>query len=139
MDLDLFIYYLDFYQYTSCTVQQTVIILYYMKQYVIDELREEDHKKIKAYLDENFNSSVINGIYWIPIDRDIITEIQVEHKDCQPFYFAINLEPNLIAFELLVRTKNKIRCNCISYATEKQRNWLIGFADSIFDQLEVQY
>jgi len=138
MNLDFLRYCLDSGKYTSCTVQQTVIILYFMKQYVIDELRKEDHKKIKAYLDENFDSSVINGIYWIPVDRDIITEIQAEHKDCQPFFFAINLEPNLIAFELLVRTKNKIRCSCISYATEKQRNWLIGFADSIFDKLEIQ-
>ena len=138
MTLDLFINTPIFCKYSSCVVQQTVIILFFMKQYVIDELRIEDHKKIKTYLEENFNSSVIDGIYWLPIDQNIITEIQAEHTECQPFYFAINLESNLIAFELLVRTKNKIRCSCISYATEKQRNWLIGFADSIFDNLGIQ-
>ena len=32
-----------------------------MKQYVIDELRPADHKKIKAYLDENFGPSEEKG------------------------------------------------------------------------------
>ena len=109
-----------------------------MKQYVIDELRVEDHEKIKTYLDENLNSSVIDGIYWLPIDQNIITEIQAEHTECQPFYFAINLESNLIAFELLVRTKNKIRCSCISYATENQLNWLIRLIDGVMERLDIK-
>lgn len=108
-----------------------------MKQYVIDELRPQDHEMIKAYLDENFVSSGVGGIYWIPLDKDHFSKTQTEHVDCQPFYFAVALEPNLIAFELLVRTKNKIRCGCMGYATEKQRNWLIGFADAIFDTLKI--
>jgi hypothetical protein len=108
-----------------------------MKQYVIDELRPQDHETVKTYLDENFTSSDVGGIYWAPLDPDILTKVQVEHVDCQPFYFAIALEPSSIAFELLVRTKNKIRCNCMGYATEKQRNWLIGFADVIFNTLKI--
>ena len=109
-----------------------------MKQYVIDELRPADHKKIKAYLDENFGSSGVDGIYWIPIDQNNLTAVQAEHKKCQPFYLAIELKPHLISCELLVRSGNRIRCNCIGYATEKQRNWLIRFVDLIFDQLELK-
>ncbi len=119
-------------------VQQTVIILFFMKQYVIDELRPSDYKMIKAYLEENASPSVVDGIYWIKIDQNLLTEIQAEHTNCQPFYFTVNLEPTFIACELLVRTKNRMRCSCISYAAEKQRNWLIGFADSIFDKLQIQ-
>jgi hypothetical protein len=40
-----------------------------MKQYVIDELRPEDHNKIKKYLDETYGSAEIGGIYWVPIHR----------------------------------------------------------------------
>ena len=109
-----------------------------MKQYVIDELRPADHKKIKAYLDENFGPSNINGIYRIPLEHNTLTPVQAEHTKCRPFYFAIELEPNLMACELLVRSENTIRCNCIGYATEKQRNWFIRFVDSIFDQLELK-
>ncbi len=125
-------------KHTSCTAQQTVIILFFMKQFVIDELRPKDYETIKAYMDENFNSSNVGGIYWLQLDQNILTEVQKEHAECQPFYFAVDLEQNLIAFELLVRTKNRIRCNCMGYATEKQRNWLIGFADSIFDKLKIK-
>ncbi len=109
-----------------------------MKQYVIDELRPKDHKEIKVYMEENYNASDMDGIYWIPLEQDILTKIQKEHTDCQPFYFAVDLEPNLVAFEMLIRTQKRMRCSCMGYATEKQRNWLIGHADSIFDQLGIK-
>lgn len=109
-----------------------------MKQYVIDELRSEDHGEIKVYMEENYSASNVDGIYWVPLERDILTKIQKEHTDCQPFYFAVDLDPNLIAFEMLIRTQKRMRCSCMGYATEKQRNWLIGLADSIFDQLGIK-
>ena len=109
-----------------------------MKQYVIDELRPADYEKIKAYLDENLDASGVDGIYWIPLDQDILSNIQAEHIECQPFCFAINLEPTVMACELLVRSKNTIRCNCIGYATEKQHNWFIQVVDAIFEKLEIK-
>ena len=109
-----------------------------MKQYVIDELRPQDYKKIKTYFDKNFIPSTVDGIYWIPLEQELFTKVQAEHVACQPFYFAVALEKNLIAFELLVRTKNKVRCGCMGYATEKQRNWFIGFADAIFETLKIK-
>lgn len=108
-----------------------------MKQYVIDELRPADHEKIRSYLDQNFGSSGIEGVYWIPLDREILTRVQVEHEECQPFYFAIDLEPSLVACELLVRTRNRVRCDCIGYATEDQLAWIIQFVDRILDELAI--
>jgi len=108
-----------------------------VKQYVIDELRPDDYKKLKAYLDENFNSSDIDGIYWIPFERENLTDIQAGHTECQPFYFAIEINPDTLACELLVRTKSRVRCDCISYATEKQLNWLVRFVDGMLDKLGI--
>ena len=109
-----------------------------MKQYVIDELRPKDYQMIKSFMDEKFGSSNVDGVYWIELDNNILTPVQKEHTDCQPFYFAADLELNIIAFELLVRTKNKVRCSCMGYATENQRNWLIRVADAIFDELGIK-
>jgi len=109
-----------------------------MKQYIIDELRPADYEKIRAYLEENLDASGINGIYWMLLDRDILSNVQAKHIECQPFYFAIDLEPTIMACELLVRSKNIIRCNCIGYATEKQRNWFIQTVDAIFEKLEIK-
>jgi len=109
-----------------------------MKQYVIDELRMNDYEKIKAYMDMNFGSSGIAGLYQIPLDLDILNDVQKEHKDCQPFYFAVELEASRIACELLVRTNHRVRCDCIAYSDEKQRNWFIRLLDDIFEKLEIK-
>ncbi len=109
-----------------------------MKQYVIDQFSPEDYDNVKDYLDKHFSNSGIDGIYWIPINDDLLTEVQKDHKDCNPFFFAIEIVPNRMSCELLVRTKNRIRCDCIQHATESQRNWLIEFADSIFDRLNIK-
>lgn len=108
-----------------------------MKQYVIDELRPGDYKKIRTYLDDNFGFSGVEGLYKIPIDPENLDDIQVGHIQCQPHYFAIDLEPDRLVCELLVRTDSRIRCDCIGYATEKQRNWFIEFVELIMYELNI--
>jgi len=108
-----------------------------MKQYRIDELRPSDYEKIKGYLEEHFGSSQMEGVYWVPLDSDLLDQVQSAHADCQPFYFAVVLEPTAIAFELLIRTRNRIRCDCINYANEAQRESIVQFADSIFERLKI--
>ncbi|MFH1102616.1 MAG: hypothetical protein V1714_02475 [Pseudomonadota bacterium] len=109
-----------------------------MKQYVIDELRPWEYKKVKACLDERFFHGSVDGIYWIPIIQEILTECQVEHVSCQPFYFALEITETRLSCELLVRTKDRVRCDCMGYATELQRNWLIQLIDSIFNELQIK-
>ncbi len=109
-----------------------------MKQYVIDELRPSDHKKLKKYLDDNFDVSELGGLYWIPLEQDMLTSCQAEHHGCQPHCFALELLPDRLACELLVRTRSRVRCECIQYATDRQRNWLIDLIDGIFEKLELK-
>ncbi len=108
-----------------------------MKQYVVDQLRFSDYEKLKAYLDQNFGAASMGQIYWVPLDGDTLNPIQAEHRECQPFFAAVELQAGQLSLELLVRTKNRIRCNCISYATEKQRNQLIRLVDDMLAQLEI--
>ena len=109
-----------------------------MKQYVIDGLRPEDYKTLKKYLVAQYETVTMDGIYWVPIEPDLLTDIQNEHKECRPHCFALDLDQHRLACELLVRTKNRMRCNCIHYATGDQRNWLIGLIDNIFRHLEIK-
>ncbi len=124
--------------HTACTLQQSVIVIYFMKQYVIDELRPADYKALKTSLATQYGPAAMDGIYRIPLEADILTDIQSEHVECRPQYFAVDLEDNLLACEFLVRNKNRVRCDCIHYATENQRNWLIGLIDNIFDRLQIK-
>jgi hypothetical protein len=108
-----------------------------MKQYVIDELRYQDYERIKAYFDESFGKSDLGCIYWLPLDPEMLTGVQAAHTTCQPFYFALDLSPDRLSCELLVRTRNRIRCDCIGYANEPQRNWIVKTLDAILEKLEI--
>ncbi len=109
-----------------------------MKQYRIDELRPQDYSTIKAHLDEKYGPAEIGGIYWIPVAEECLLPLQSEHVDCRPFFFAVDLEESALSCELLVRTRQRIRCDCIQYASEEQRNWLIRLVDAMFADLGVQ-
>jgi hypothetical protein len=108
-----------------------------MKQYVIDEIRPQEHHKIKQYLDATYGSVEVGGIYWVPLSQEVLTDIQREHTNCQPFFFAIDLEEKRLSLELLVRTKNRIRCTCIAYASREQRIWIMEVVDAIFEKLDI--
>lgn len=108
-----------------------------MKQYVIDEIRAADHEKIKAYLDAEFGPAKMGGIYWIPMATEMLSELQRSHKACQPFFFALDLEPDRLSCEFLIRTREHIRCDCINYATDSQRNWLVSVVDAVFEKMEI--
>ncbi len=108
-----------------------------MKQYIIDELRLEDYEKIKKYFDANCKSASIEGVYWIEIPDELLTEIQTSHENCQPFNFSIELEESSLSCGLLVRSSSNIRCHCIGYANIEQRNWLIDTIDSTMEQIGI--
>jgi hypothetical protein len=108
-----------------------------MKQYVIDEIRIEDYKQIKDFLENKYGESELGGIYWIPVDEAQLTPLQSSHQSCQPFYVALDLEPDRLCCELLIRTKQHVRCDCMGYADEKQRNWIISSVDKMFKELEI--
>jgi hypothetical protein len=108
-----------------------------MKQYQIDELRPVDHEKIRTFMDESYGSSKFDGLYWIPLEEDILTSDQSAHSECRPFFFAIELKPGMMTCEFFVRTKNRIKCTCMGYATEIQRNWLVDTIDTILNRLNI--
>lgn len=110
----------------------------FMKQYVIDELRPTDYEKIKAYLNKNFEISEVEHLYWIGLHEDLLSEVQLAHGECHPYFLAVELKPERLCCELLVRTKNRVKCSCMAYATEKQRNWFIGQVDAVFEKLAIQ-
>lgn len=108
-----------------------------MKQYLIDEIRPQDWQKIKDYLDEAYEASGVDGLYWLPVDETLLADVQKAHSACAPFFMALELGPDRLSGELLVRTRSRVRCDCISYADERQRNWLVRTVDAIFEKLEI--
>lgn len=108
-----------------------------MRQYRIDELRPADHEKLKRHLDEHYGPCQVEGLYWIPLQEDLLDDVQKAHGDCQPFCFAVELGQHEVSFELLIRTRNRVRCDCIRYANGAQRECIIQFADAMFEALKI--
>ena len=108
-----------------------------MKQYVIDDIRLQDHQKLKTFLDNAYGESGLDGLYWVPLDERLFSDVQAAHRECAPFFMALELMPDSLAGELLVRTRSRVRCDCIHYADQRQRDWLIQTVDAIFDNLGI--
>ena len=109
-----------------------------MKQYVIDQLRESDYDQIRDYLDAHAETAAMEGIYHVDLPEDLYSELQKAHDHCQPYYFAINLTRKQVGFEWLIRSRNTLRCSCIGYATPKQRDYIIQYADAILEKLRIK-
>jgi len=108
-----------------------------MKQYVVDQLRPNDYQKLKKHLDRTIGCQRVDSIYWIELDAAHYSTRQLAHKDCRPFYMALELQPNHLSTELLVRSSNRMRCDCVGYATHTQRNWIIDTIDAMLDNLDI--
>jgi hypothetical protein len=109
-----------------------------MKQYVIDQLRELDYEKILEFLTKNAEASEFGEVFWVMLPRELYSDIQKEHGQCQPFCFAVNLSLKQVDFELLIRSRQALRCNCIAYADKQQREYILGFADRMLDELQIR-
>jgi hypothetical protein len=106
-----------------------------MKQYVIDEMNPQDSKALGDYLKRHAQAAGVDGLYWLPIAEGLLSPEQHSHDDCKPFAFALELLPDRLVCELLVRTRSRVRCSCITYASREQREWLIETIDAILSKL----
>jgi len=109
-----------------------------MKQYVLDGFSPSDHARLKQYLDQYLESASIDGIYWLELEQEILTPLQAAHETCSPHVFALMLEKTSLSCEFLVRIKTNIKCDCMGYATDAQRNWLMDQADAILEKLSIR-
>ena len=109
-----------------------------MKQYVIDELNPQDAEALGDYLKRYAQPAGVVGLYWLPIEEGLLSPEQHSHDECKPFAFALELLPDRLVCELLVRTRSRVRCSCITYANRDQREWLIETIDAILIKLGVK-
>lgn len=108
-----------------------------MKQYVVDEIRPGDFDAVKAYLDTHFQQKSIDGLYWVFLDEALYSDTQKAHTKCRPHYFALELKDDAVCAELLVRSEKIMRCDCVAYATDEQRQWLFDSIDAMFKELQL--
>ncbi len=109
-----------------------------MRQYVIDQLHREERANIESYLKRTLKPGPVEGLYWIEVPQDLLTGDQRTHKECGPFFFAVELEAESVCFELLIRSKSNLHCSCIAYATLSQQDFVLRFVDQMLEEEQIK-
>ncbi len=109
-----------------------------MRSYLIDEIIKSDLEKITDFLKENAVKSNVDQVFWLKIPHDLLNETQFQHSDCQPYAIAVELGPNWMRLEFLVRSLSNMRCTCPDYCTKQQRNYVINFAHKMIQKLGIK-
>lgn len=109
-----------------------------MRAYLLDEITSSELAKIKVFLDTKATPSRVGEIYWVQLPDALLTAEQSRHTNCRPHVFAVELGPDWVKFEFLVRSLNTFRCSCPGYCTEKQQRFVIQFADGMLETLGIQ-
>ncbi|MGE4265747.1 MAG: hypothetical protein AB7E46_14885 [Desulfovibrio sp.] len=111
-----------------------------MRCYLIEDFYPEHLQKITAALSEKGYSGSLDGIFYLPVPGELLTEVQREHAgECGPHIFVLEAveDQGTLKLELLVRAQNKLRCECVMYATAAQREYIIAFLDDFIRQLDI--
>lgn len=109
-----------------------------MRQILVDELRREELVKIEDHLKRTTEPGPVAGIFWLPVPPDLWGASQQGHSECGPFYFAIEVQPTAVSFELLVRSQSNLHCSCIAYASPAQRDFLLRFMDRLLEAEQIR-
>lgn len=114
-----------------------------MRQYLLDEIARNDIPRVREYLNDHAIAASLKDIWWVDLPEDLLSPEQFEHRKCRPFRFAVELgEPEVgdsfVRFEFLIRSEQTMRCACIGYATRQQRDFILGYADRLVEDLALR-
>ena len=109
-----------------------------MRSYVIDEISPSRMEEINGYLNEHALSSDLNEIFWVRLPEDLLSEIQLTHRECRPYVFAIEKGRDWIKAECLIRSLNNMKCEAQAYCDPKQWDFIIAFIHSMIIDLDIQ-
>ncbi|MDR2488833.1 MAG: hypothetical protein LBD42_05005 [Desulfovibrio sp.] len=111
-----------------------------MRTYTIDQLEEADIAAVNARLLDMELQAGLEGIYWLPVPREMLSSLQQEHLDsCGPYCLAMEVEHNAIHMELLVRGMGRIRCECLAFAPQELRNHMIKYLENLLHELNIMF
>ncbi|MDR0826425.1 MAG: hypothetical protein LBN33_00905 [Desulfovibrio sp.] len=111
-----------------------------MRTYTIDQLEEADIAAINARLLDMGLQAGLEGIYWLPVPEKMLSPIQLEHREqCGPYCLALEVGASHVNMELLVRGLGRIRCDCVSFAEEGLRNYIIKYLEDMLTELKIAF
>ena len=111
-----------------------------MKQYIVDDIREFEMGRLKAWCTDNLLKTCFENVFWLSLDKDILNHIQLTHTKCMPFYLSMVLEEEAgrVVVDMVVRTARSMHCECLGFLDAKQLAWLDGYINTMFVNLDIR-
>ena len=111
-----------------------------MRTYSIDQLDEKDIAAITARFTEMGLQAGLDGVFWLPMPPDMLSPVQKEHEErCGPYCMALEVEPDSVHLELLVRGMGRIICDCVSFAAPELRNHMFLYLEDVLTDLGIVF
>ena len=108
-----------------------------MREYVISDLNPAETQALEEALTARNLAAGIEHLYWLPVSE--LTAVQKEHAaSCGPHVVALEVEETALRMELLIRAKNRLRCDCIAYADAGQTRALLASLHELLAELGIQ-
>jgi len=110
-----------------------------MRTYLVEDFRPEQLELVCQRLAAMGLSGSLDGIYYLPLPLDLLTDEQREHHaECGPYIFVLEVSGETsLKLELLVRAQGKLRCSCVMYATAEQRAHIMDYLDGFLRELDI--
>ena len=109
-----------------------------MRSYHIDEFVSGELERLAERLDSMKLSAGVEGLYWFPVPKKLLTACQERHeRECGPYALALEILDEALRLELLVRARNKLRCECVGYADQRLVSHMIVYLHALLDELNI--
>ena len=109
-----------------------------MRSYCIDEFVPGELERFAERLDSMELSAGMEYLYWLPVHQNLLTPTQKEHEcECGPYVLSLEILHEALRLELLVRARNRLRCNCVAYAEQKIATHMITYLHGLLDELRI--
>jgi hypothetical protein len=109
-----------------------------MRSYVIDELSQADVERVTGALAARGYESPLDGVYFLPVPSDLLSDEQSEHlRECGPYVLILEAGEGFLRLELLVRGRGRLRCSCIAYAGPELRGLAVDTLDTLVRECDV--
>ena len=109
-----------------------------MRNYCLDEFVPGELERLAERLDGMEFSAGMEALYWLPVPQELLTPLQKEHeRECGPHALALEILDEALRLELLVRARNRLRCDCVAYADQRLVHHMIRYLHDLLDELKI--
>jgi len=109
-----------------------------VRSYCLDDFVPGELERLAERLESMELSAGVEKLYWLHIPQDLLTPLQTEHaRECGPYALALEILDGALRLELLVRARNRLRCECVAYAEQRLVSRMILYLHGLLDELNI--